>query len=147
MSTMDIFNSAENIKEFITEENREDLIAILEDFQNSHFTNVLSKTKEFRDKHETNESLARSLSLFDALCYSQLGESKKAIDLVMKLYQDSTEKSMDDLITYGTLAYMCDYKLARRIMSDAVTQIENAQTLDESKAAQAYLLLGQSENF
>jgi tetratricopeptide (TPR) repeat protein len=143
---MDIFNSAENMKEFLTDENKEDLVAIIEDFQRGDFSDVLSKTKQFREKHDVNEDLARSLLLFDATCYSQIGESKNAADAVMRLYQDSNDKSIDDLILYGSIAYMCDYKLARRILSDAVNQIENEKPFDEMKAARTYLLLGQTED-
>ncbi|WP_087972095.1 hypothetical protein [Oceanobacillus rekensis] len=82
---------------------------IVEELKRGHFPNVLSKTKAFREKHETNG------------------------------------KSIDDLILYGDLAFMCDYKLARRIMSDAVKQIENVKAYDQQKAAHAYLVLGEAE--
>lgn len=145
MSTMDIFNSADNIKDFITEENKEHLLIILEAFKKGNFSDVLLRTKHFRKKHEVNESLSRSLSLFEATCYSQTGEVKKAADIITTLYRDSSEKLVDDLIIYGTIAYMSDYKLSRRIMSDAVKQIDKEEPFDQLKAARAYLLLGQTE--
>ncbi|WP_226037461.1 tetratricopeptide repeat protein [Aquibacillus saliphilus] len=145
MSTMDIFNAKENISEFINERNKDDLEVIVEEFKRGHFPNVLSKTKVFRAKHETNKNLLRILSLLDATCHSQIGEGKRAADIIMNMYQDSHEKSVDDLILYGNLAFMCDYKLARRIMSVAVKQLENEDALDQMKAARAYLVLGEAE--
>ncbi|WP_218775547.1 tetratricopeptide repeat protein [Oceanobacillus senegalensis] len=142
---MDVFNLDENIKEHRNEANKEDLDVIVEEFKRSHFTNVLSKTKVFWEKHETDVSLERILSILDATCHSQIGENKRAADIIKNMYQNSGEKSIDDLILYGNLAFMCDYKLARKIMSDAVKQIEKEEAPNPMQAAQAYLVLGEAE--
>jgi tetratricopeptide (TPR) repeat protein len=142
---MDIFNLAENITEYKNENNEVDLDVIVEEFKLGHFLNVLSKTKVFQEKYETRDGLARMLSLLDATCYSQVGEGKKAADILRNLYENSNETSIDDLILYGNLAFMCDYKLTRRIMSDAVKLIENDEEFDLMKAASAYLVLGEAE--
>ncbi|MCM3569275.1 lipopolysaccharide assembly protein LapB [Neobacillus mesonae] len=145
MSTMDIFNLDESLKEYINETNKEDLDVIIDEFKQSRFQNVLSKTKVFREKHETNKRLARILSLLDAACHSQIDEEKQAADIIRNMYQDSNENSIDDIILYGSLAFMCDYKLARKIMSDAVKRIQNEEAFDQMKAARAYLVLGETE--
>ena len=145
MTVMDIFNLDDNIKEFINETNKGDLNGIADAFKQSDFSNVLLKTKEFREEHETNEGLARILSILDATCHSQIGEAKQAADIILNLYQDSNDKTIDDLILYGDLAFMCDLKLARKIMSEAVNQIENTGHFDPIKTAHVYLILGEAE--
>ncbi|RKQ37971.1 tetratricopeptide repeat protein [Oceanobacillus halophilus] len=145
MSKMDIFNLYENIKDHINETNKNDLEAIVEEFKHGRYAMVLSATTEFRKNHEIDKELARTLSLIDATCHSQIGEEKRAAGIIKNLYEDSVEKPVDDLIIYADLAFMCDYKLARKIMSDAVKQIENEEALDKAKAAHAYLVLGEAE--
>ena len=145
MSTMDIFNLEENIKEYINETNRDALRVIVDEFKRGIFTNVLSKTKEFRNNHKTNEGLSKILSLVDATSCSQIGEGKQASNIIMQLYKDANGKPIDELLLLGNLAFMCDYKLARRIMSDAIKQMENEDGFDKIKAARAYLVLGEAE--
>lgn len=145
MSAMDIFNLDENMREFMNETNKVDLEGIVEEFKRGHFTNVLSKTKLFREKHEISKNLEKTLSLLEATCHSQIGEAKLAANIIVNMYENSCEKSIDDLILLGNFAFMCDYKLARRIMSDAVKQIENEESFDRIKAARAYLVLGEAE--
>lgn len=142
---MDIFNLEEHIKDYINEANKEDIHVIVDEFKHGHFANVLSKTKVFREKYETNKRLAEILSLLDATCFSQLGEGKQGASIIGDIYQNTNENSIDDLILYGNLAFMCDYKLSRKIMSDAVKQIENERVFDQMKAVRAYLLLGEAE--
>ncbi|WP_138417150.1 tetratricopeptide repeat protein [Aquibacillus sediminis] len=145
MSTMDILNVEENLKAYINEDNKEEVQVIVDEFKRGHFPNVLSKTKEFRQNHETSKTLGTTLSLLDATCHSQIGEGRQAAAIIKDLYQDMQDKSTDEIILYGNLAFMCDYKLARKIMSDAVKQIENEEPIDQIKAARAYLVLGEAE--
>jgi tetratricopeptide (TPR) repeat protein len=145
MFSMDIFNLDESIKDFINETNKDDLNAIVEEFKRGLFSIVLSKTKQFRKEYEMDPGLERILSLVDATSYSQTGENKQAAEIIRSMYEDSNKKSIDDLILYGNLAFMCDYKLTRKIMSDAVKQIENEQDFDRLKTAHAYLALGEAE--
>ncbi|WP_197482132.1 tetratricopeptide repeat protein [Oceanobacillus sp. Castelsardo] len=142
---MDIFNLDESIKDFINETNKDDLGSIVEEFKRGLFSIVLSKTKQFREEHEMDPGLERILSLVDATCYSQIGEGKHAAEIIRIMYENSHDKSIDDLILYGNLAFMCDYKLTRRIMSDAVKQLENEEGFDRLKTAHAYLALGEAE--
>lgn len=142
MSTMDIFNFVENIKKYINETNKEDLNIILQEFKHGHFLHVLSRTREFRLNHKLDLGLDRLLTLLEATCYSQVGEGEKAADIIQNIYEKpSVVKSVDDLILYGNLAFMCDYKLARKIMSEAVKRIDN----EPIKAAHAYFILGEAE--
>lgn len=142
---MDIFNVDENMKEFINEDNSQELLVIIEEFKRGHFINVLAKTKAFREKYEIHSGFNKSLWLVEVTCYTQIGESTKAAIMIKGMYEQSNEKSIDDLILYGNLAYMCDYKLTRRIMSDAVKRIEKEVEIDKMQAAHAYLVLGEAE--
>ncbi|GGA71455.1 tetratricopeptide repeat protein [Ornithinibacillus halotolerans] len=145
MSTVDIFNLDENINEFIQDDNKEDLLVIVGEFKQGHFLHVLSKIKAYQDKYEVNNGLARIFSLLKATCYSQTGEGKKASDIVSNMYENTNKAAIDDLILYGNLAYMCDYKLSRRIMSDVVSRLSDDKGIDYNQSARAYLILGQAE--
>ena len=145
MSTTDIFNLEESIKEYLNEDNKTELDGIVDAFKRNTFLNVLSKIKGFRENHKINKELARILSLIEAACYSQTGEGKLAAVMIRNMYEESENQSIDDLILYGNLAFMCDYKLVRKIMSDAVSQIESQEPVDKTKAAFTYLVLGEAE--
>ncbi|MBP2243288.1 tetratricopeptide (TPR) repeat protein [Cytobacillus eiseniae] len=145
MATMDILNLEESIKEYINEENEEDLDGIVDAFKRGTFLHALSKIEGFRKKHQINKELARTLSLIEAACHSQTGEGKRAAVMIRNMYEESNHQSIDDLILYGNVAFMCDYKLVRKIMSDAVKQIESQESVDKTKAAFAYLVLGEAE--
>src|SRR5690606_3568024 len=142
---MDIFNLDENIKEYINEDNKADLAFIVQEFKNGHFTNVLSKTKAFREKHEISSGLNHILSLVDATSHAQTGDTKKAADIIKRMYEQTDETSLEDIILYGNLAFMCDFKLTRRIMSDAVKRIKKGNTLDKLQTSHVYLVLGEAE--
>ncbi|MEQ6391074.1 tetratricopeptide repeat protein [Bacillaceae bacterium S4-13-58] len=148
----EVFNIEEHIKDFVTEENKEEINVIVEEFKRGHFLNVLNKTKRFREGHEVDKPLERILLLLDATCHSQLGEGKRGAEIIMDLYKESEKNrqvpvttTIDDLLLYGNIAFMNDYKLARRILSDAVNQIEKQEDFDPMKAASTYLILGEAE--
>ncbi|MFC4556885.1 hypothetical protein ACFO3D_01525 [Virgibacillus kekensis] len=58
--------------------------------------------------------------MIDAICHTELREFKKAAEVIEQLYNNSA----NDLMLLGELAFMCNYKLARRILSDAVKHME-----------------------
>src|SRR5690625_220896 len=145
MDSMEVFNLDDNIKKFKNETNKDDLDVIVEKFKSGNFQQVLEKTKQFRKNHEVNEQLATVLSLIDTTCHSQIGEKQQAVAILMNLYNNAQDASIDDLILYGNFAFMCDYKLARRIMSDVVKRMEKEETYDREKLAHSYLMLGEAE--
>lgn len=145
MSTMDILNLNEKINEVITEENNDDLEVIIEEFRRNHFPNVLSKIKQFRQYHKTADKLSELLLLVESISHAQIGENKAASEIMAALYQNSSDLKSDELILYGELAFMSDYKLARRIISEAVKKMENDEETDRIKLARGYLVLGESE--
>ncbi|WP_188206972.1 tetratricopeptide repeat protein [Alkalibacillus aidingensis] len=145
MSKMDIFNLEETLKEYKTENNEADLNEIVDQFKGNQFENVLAKTDEYRKKHEPDEVLKKVLLLLDATCYAQMDDNEKAAEIINSLYQGSHDQSIDDLILFGNIAFMCDLKLSRRIMSDAVKQMEEEESYDQVEAARAYLVLGEAE--
>ncbi|OZU90524.1 hypothetical protein CIL03_05090 [Virgibacillus indicus] len=145
MSTMDILNLNEKINEVITEENNDDLEVIIEEFRRNHFPNVLSKIKQFRENHKTDDKLAELLLLVESISHAQIGENKAASEIMSNLYQNSSDLKSEELILYGELAFMSDYKLARRIMSEAVKKMDNDEETDRIKLARGYLVLGETE--
>ena len=145
MSAMDILNLNEKVKEVINDENKNDLEVVIEEFKRSHYPNVLSKIKQFRENHETAEKLAKILLLVESISHAQIGENKAASEIMSNLYQNSSDLGSDELILYGELAFMSDYKLARRIMSEAVKKMENDGETDRIKLARGYLVLGETE--
>jgi len=52
---------------------------------------------------------------------------------------------VDELILYGNLAFMSDYRLARKIMSDAIKKMEAVGEEASTRIARAYLVLGEAE--
>jgi len=146
MASNDIFNVDEEIKKYTDSENKEDLEVIAVEFKRGHFTNVLSKTKLFRDNHEIEEKIEKLLDIIDAISHSQIGDGKSASKIIDSLFQNiSEETDVDDLILYGNLAFMCDYRLTRKIMSYTVKQMEDNGEADSLRLAQSYLVLGEAE--
>ncbi|WP_165769135.1 tetratricopeptide repeat protein [Virgibacillus profundi] len=142
---MDILNLDEKVKEIIRDENKADLEVIIEEFKRNHFPNVLSKSKKCRQKYSTDEKLKELLSIVEAVSHAQIGENSTSAEIISSLYKSSSRMTSDDLILYAELAFMSDYKLARRIMSEAVKQMENDEETDRIKLARGFLVLGEAE--
>lgn len=145
MTQLDILNVDKKIKQMINDENKEDLELLVREFKRNHFPNVLSKSKEFREKYKTDNAVVRTLLIIESACHAQIGEVKASAEIIEMLYEDATEKTANDLILLSELAFMCDFKLSRRIISEAVKQMENDEGVDRIKLARAYLVLGETE--
>lgn len=145
MSQMDVLDVTEKIKESINDDNKQDLEQLATEFKRNHFPNVLSKSKQFREKYATDGSLVRTLFMIESASHAQIGEIKSAAKILETLYQDSIEKTADDLILLSELAFMSDFKLSRRIITQAVRQMEDDRKTDHIKFARAYLVLGETE--
>lgn len=142
---MDIFNIEEKIKEIDDDNSKEAIQEILIEFNRNHFPNVISKAKEYRNKFQ-NEQLTHLLLIMEATSHAKIGEGSASIEIITRLYEEQKSPSVDDLILYSELAFMNDYKLARRIMSEAVKLMEsNEINIEKIKLARAYLILGETE--
>ncbi|WP_163970850.1 tetratricopeptide repeat protein [Oceanobacillus halotolerans] len=146
MTDMDIINIDDLLQDKTNSEDEEALTTIIEEFKRNHFPNVLSKSKAFRESYEgDNAKLIQKLLKVEAICHAQIGENRAASDIIRGLYQDKTAQTSSELILLGELAFMSDYKLARRITSEAVTQMEQEEETDRIKLARGYLVLGEAE--
>lgn len=138
---MDIFKIDELFDTDMPYEHKDDLIQILNEFKRGHYPNVLSKTSALKDKNDLDSQIIRNLNVIGAICHAEMTEYKAASNIISELYQDAK----NDLMMLGELAYMCDYKLSRRIMSAAVKQMEENNETDRIKLARGYLILAESE--
>lgn len=145
MSQMDILDVTEKIKGNINGDNKQDLELLATEFKRNHFPNVLSKSKQFREKYATDGALVRTLFMVESASHAQIGEIKSAAKIIETLYQDSTVKTSDDLILLSELAFMSDFRLSRRIITQAVKQMEDEGETDHIQFARAYLVLGETE--
>ncbi|SEQ64763.1 Tetratricopeptide repeat-containing protein [Virgibacillus subterraneus] len=138
---MDILNLEELFNDNVSGEHKEDLVQILDEFKRGHYPNVLSKLKALRENNELHNVLVKKLWMVEAICHAEIGESRAASEIISKLYMDDDS----DLMLLGELAFMCDYKLARRIMSAAVKQMEEEEETDRIKLARGFLVLAEVE--
>lgn len=138
---MDILNLDELFNDNISDKNREKMVEILEEFKRGHYPNVLSKSAALQEEVTSDQELMQKLKMVDAICHAEIGEMKAASDIIYDLYEEEDS----DLALLGELAFMCDYKLARRIMSAAVKQMEDNKEADRLKLARGYLVLAEAE--
>lgn len=145
MANMDILNLEEQFEQVKNETNQADLLTLLKEIKQDHFPNVLAKSAEYREKYGDDPQLVQLLLLIEAVSHAQIGEYKQASIIMNKLYASANDLSGSELVIYGELAFMCDYKLARRILSEAVKRMEDEEEPDRMKLARGYLVLGESE--
>ncbi|WP_174613049.1 tetratricopeptide repeat protein [Virgibacillus ihumii] len=139
---MDILNLEELITDDVSDELKERLIELLEELKENHYPNTLTKIYGIYEMDEVNTELTGNLKMIEAICHTQIGEAKRASEIIRDLYDDDPD--LDMLMQLGELAYMCDYKLARRIMSAAVKQLDGKE-IDRIRIARCYLILGETE--
>src|SRR5699024_4603682 len=135
----------EEMQQFINEENKHDLDILIYEFQQGHYPNVLSKAKDFREKYCNNNGLIHTLWKVSAISHAEIQEYRHAKEIIYDLYQKNMDDTVDRLVTLGQLAFMCDYKLARRIMSAVVKKSETEEPVDSEVLSGVYLILGESE--
>lgn len=145
MNNRDILNVEEEIKSFMDDTNEHDLKVLIEEFQERHYTNVLSKAKAFRDTYVDNEALIHTLLKVSAISHAEIQEYRQAKEIISDLYFGGVYTSIEELIMLGELAFMCDYKLARRIMSAVIEKAETEQSVNEDVISGVYLILGETE--
>src|SRR5699024_6749699 len=123
----------------------QDLNVLIQEIQRGHYPNVLSKAKAFREKYQDNGPLIHTLWKVSAISHAELEEFKQAKEIISDLYYEDVDDTIEDLVILGQLAFMCDYKLARRIMSAVITKAEAAQEMDPDVISGVYLILGETE--
>lgn len=139
---MDILNLEELITDDVSDELKERMVELLEELKENHYPNVLSKITDMYEMDEVDPELTVRLKMIEAICHAQIGEPKQSSEIIQDLYNDGPD--LDMLMQLGELAYMCDYKLARRIMSAAVKQLDG-ENIDRIRVARCYLILGETE--
>lgn len=147
MLNNNIYNVDESIKKFITDENEQALKEISSEFKQGHFTNVLSKVNSYREEAKPNDGLSEQLNMIEAISHSQLGEPEKAANIIETLFEQkqSDESVVDDLLLYGQLAFLCDFKLTRKIMDHVRKQLEEQGETNSIRLARCYTVLGEAE--
>jgi tetratricopeptide (TPR) repeat protein len=144
MSNNIIFNIDEKKKAVLSEENKQELEEIVHEFKEGHYPNVVTKAREFRQKYKQENIISFSM-LVEAISLAQTGDTKKSADVISQLYGSVRTHTVDYLIELGELAFLSDYKLTRRILSEAVKRMENENEQDRIKLARGYLVLGEAE--
>src|SRR5690625_2682633 len=144
MSDMDIFNIHEKLKEITNDINKEDLHTLGQELELENFKDVLLKSGQIREKYQSNAELQKILLLVEAVSYAQTGDLEASAEIISELY-NSMPLATDEIVLLGQLAFMCDYKLSRRIMSKAVEKMEKEIETDQEKLARSYLVLGEAE--
>src|SRR5699024_10704402 len=135
-----VLNVDEEMKKYITEENRELLSEIAREFKEGIFTNVLSKTSRLRSQFQPEAGLNHLLDIINVTSHAQLGEMDQAAESVNVLLDTKNDipEAVDDLLLYGQLSIMCDYKLARKIMSHTRNIMEHPGETESTRLASCY---------
>ncbi|SHG78123.1 tetratricopeptide repeat protein [Ornithinibacillus halophilus] len=142
MSEINILNFEEKVQSVSNEANKKELLIIIDELKRKHYPNVLSKIEKLQQQHEVGEELSKTLSLMQAVSHAEIGEFKASRDIIYSLYENAD--SSKELLLLGELAYMSDYKLARRILSSAV-KVSAEDSQNRITKARIYLILGETE--
>src|SRR5699024_11498114 len=72
-----------------------------------------------------------TLSLHDALPISEIGELKASKEIIERLFRNADKNKEINLVQLAELAFMSDYRLSRRIMTEAIKRLENDARSEE----------------
>ncbi|MDQ0158253.1 tetratricopeptide repeat protein [Alkalibacillus salilacus] len=145
MSTLQDVNLVRDLEHELTEANQDDLNKVIVAYKHNLFDETLQAIQSFRYNYEMNERLHYTLTLIEGTCLAQTGDTNEASDALKALYDQQQDLSIDNLFLLSNIAYMNDYKLTRRIMSNTIKLLEAEEEVDHDKAAHGYLLLGEVE--
>src|SRR5699024_10923136 len=142
-----VLNVDEEMKKYITEENRELLSEIAREFKEGIFTNVLSKTSRLRSQFQPEAGLNHLLDIIKVTSHAQLGEMDQAAEIINELFEKKKDnpEAVDELLLYGQLSFMCDYNLARKIMSHTRNIMEDQGETESTRLARCYAMLAEAE--
>src|SRR5699024_5192871 len=142
---LDVLNLNELIREAIHENNKEALEVLIEESKLKHYPNIISKSKQIQANFPNDLKLLKVLRMNEAISDAEMEEFHNTKEIIKELYEDKSEKNYHDYMLLAELAFMSDYKLARRIMTEAVKQMENQETPDQQTLMKGYLVLGEAE--
>src|SRR5699024_6041912 len=106
--------------------------------------NVVAKTAECRKTYANKPDLLKILHIVEAVNHAEMGEYKTAAAIINQLYRSTVHPATRYLVLLAELAFMSDYKLARRIMTEAVKRMEEEDEADPLKRARGFLVLGEA---
>src|SRR5699024_9169836 len=109
------------------------------------YPNILSKTKVAVNQFPNDKNLKNLMDIIDAISHAEIGEYKASKEIIDRLYYELNSKETSQLIQLAELAFMSDYRLSRRIMTDAIKVLENEKTPDLFMLTRCYLVLGEAE--
>src|SRR5699024_9162035 len=92
-----------------------------------------------------DNKLLKVLRMIEAISHAEMEEFRNSKEIIRELYEDKNEKNYHDYMLLAELAFMSDYKLARRIMTEAIKQMENQESPDQQDLMKGYLVLGEAE--
>ncbi|TQS75752.1 tetratricopeptide repeat protein [Ornithinibacillus gellani] len=145
MADLRILDLDEKLEQLWDDNNKEKLHVIMEEFKRRHYPNVLSKMEQVKEVSPDHPQLHRLLMIIAAVCHAQMNELKTATILINQLYEQPDAHDSDELLILGELAYMTDFKLARRILSEAIRRLDEEQYTGAEQYARGYIALAGAE--
>ena len=145
MADLRILDLDEKLEQLWDDNNKEKLQVIMEEFKRRHYPNVLSKMEQVKEVSPDHPQLHRLLMIIAAVCHAQMNELKTATILINQLYEQPDAHDSDELLILGELAYMTDFKLARRILSEAIRRLDEEQYTGAEQYARGYIALAGAE--
>lgn len=129
----------------INEGNQKAIEVLRQEFKRKHYPNVISKSKQLQNDYPNDRKLLKALKIINVISHAEIGEFQKSKEMIQRLYDDSIDKDYHHYMVLAELAFMSDYKLARRIMTEAVRKMENEESPEQENLLKGYLVLGESE--
>jgi len=145
METINVLDLNKLLETHLTDENKEDLTEIFQEFKREHYPNVLSKTKLAANQYPDDENLNEFLDILNVISHTEIGELKASKEIIERLFRNADKNKEINLVQLAELAFMSDYRLSRRIMTEAIKRLENDAKPDSLTLARAYLVLGEAE--
>ncbi|MDY0406060.1 tetratricopeptide repeat protein [Virgibacillus sp. 179-BFC.A HS] len=145
MPNMEILDVAKQLEDAATDDTKHAISHIVDELRQNHFVNVLDKIAELRDHYHLDETLNKHLQWAASLCHAQLAEYEKAAAINRQLFSEADLHDAQELLLLSELAFMSDYKLARRIATAAVKELEDEDYSNRRELARGYLVLGEAE--
>jgi len=145
METINVLDLNELLETHLTDENKEDLTEIFQEFKREHYPNVLSKTKLVANQYPDDENLNEFLDILNAISHTEIGELKASKEIIERLFRNADKNKEINLVQLAELAFMSDYRLSRRIMTEAIKRLGNEPEPDSLTLARSYLVLGEAE--
>src|SRR5690625_1370972 len=92
METINVLDLNELLETHLTDENKEDLTEIFQEFKREHYPNVLSKTKLVANQYPDDENLNEFLDILNAISHTEIGELKASKEIIERLFRNADKK-------------------------------------------------------